>query len=76
MPPEKPGVAPISTSDINGPREYRVRGSDKTLREIAKEELGNSNDWYKIFQMNRSLNPNEPVPEGATIYLPRAATRP
>ena len=45
-----------------------------TLRDIAKEQLNRSDDWYKIFELNRWLNPNEPVPKGAALHMPRPLT--
>ena len=62
------------TDDAATLPEWRVPRENMTLHEIAKEQLGNSGDWYKIFELNRWLNPNEPVPMGAKIYLPRTAT--
>jgi hypothetical protein len=51
--------------------EYRVPRSNMTLRDIAKEQLGSSDQWRKIFLLNRWLNADESVPEGTMIFLPR-----
>ncbi|MFL5340590.1 MAG: hypothetical protein ACJ8F7_10610 [Gemmataceae bacterium] len=73
VPTSLPGGNIPSTppSDDTPEGEYKVPRSNMTLRDIAKEKLGKSEDWYKIFQLNRWLNPDEPVPVGAMLHMPR-----
>ena len=59
------------TDGGNGAVEYEVTKPGMTLRDIAKEMLGSSDQWNRIFQMNRWVNSAEPVPVGAKIYVPR-----
>lgn len=65
------GAAAPARADTTAPNEYKVERPNMTLRDIAKEKLGNSDQWQRIFRLNRWLNPQEPVPEGTMIYLPR-----
>ena len=38
---------------------------------MEKKQLGNSDHWRRIFLLNSWLNPDQVVPEGTMIFLPR-----
>jgi nucleoid-associated protein YgaU len=66
-----PGQAPSSNLEsIGSPRVYTVRREGMTLRDIAREELRDENQWTRIFNLNRQWNPSAPLPVGTSIYLP------
>lgn len=55
---------------IGSPRVYTVRRDGMTLRDIAREELRDENQWTRIFNLNRQWNPSAPLPVGTSVYLP------
>jgi hypothetical protein len=70
---------PAATTQVNGtsnlegigsPRIYTVRREGMTLRDIAREELRDENQWTRIFNLNRQWNPSAPLPVGTNVYLP------
>lgn len=70
-----PATPPVSAmgSNLNGigsPRIYTVRRDGMTLRDIAREELRDENQWTRIFNLNRQWNPSAPLPVGTSVYLP------
>jgi len=68
-------VVPDRSDGGISPIEYEVTKPGMTLKDIAKEMLGSSDQWNRIFQLNRWLNSSEPVPVGAKIYVPRPTSR-
>jgi hypothetical protein len=58
--------------DLGSPREYQVRRDGMTLRDIAREELKDANQWTRIFMLNREWNPSAPIPVGTKLFLPRS----
>jgi hypothetical protein len=66
------GSASGERNEMSSAVEYRVPRGNMTLRDIAKEQFGNTDQWRKIFLLNRWLNPTEPIPEGTMIFLPRS----
>jgi nucleoid-associated protein YgaU len=64
-------VASMSRDDNSTPGEYTVSRPNMTLRDIARDELHNPDEWQRIFLLNRTINPSAPIPEGTKIYLPR-----
>ncbi len=65
----------INHDDTSTPTEYIVSRPNMTLRDIARDELHNPDEWQRIFLLNRSINPSAPIPEGTKIYLPRPLPR-
>ena len=74
--PGRPATSNSGYEDVNSLPEYTVPRANMTLRDIAKEQLGNSNDWFKIYELNRWLTSDAPVPPGTKIHMPRPTTRP
>lgn len=68
--PRPAPAAPGAAADLGSPREYQVRKEGMTLRDIARDELRDANQWTRIFQLNRGLNPNEVIPVGTRIHMP------
>jgi hypothetical protein len=67
------GSAPVpGTEDLGQPRDYTVPRDGMTLRDIAKEELKDVNQWTRIFNLNREWNPSAAIPRGTHIAMPRA----
>ncbi len=68
-------LGPVGRDDLGSPTEYIVPRSNMTLRDIAKEELRNPDEWQRIFLLNRQINPSAAIPQGTKIYLPRPLPR-
>lgn len=69
--PPAPAPAPA------GWKQYRVRQSNgEFYRDIARYTLGNSERWTDIYNLNRTISPNYPVPAGTVLNLPNTATVP
>lgn len=68
-------LGPVAAKDLGGPREYTVPHEGMTLKDIARDELGNESQWHRIFLLNRWVNPSAPLPTGAKLFLPRAGTQ-
>src|SRR5262249_7783475 len=55
---------------------YRVGETGEPLYAIAQKTLQNGNRWQDIYQLNRSLNPAQPVPANTATDLPADAVGP
>jgi nucleoid-associated protein YgaU len=64
-----PAAAPASAAATGG-RTYTVQSGD-TLSKIAKQHLGNANDYMKIFELNRDqLSDPDKIKPGQVLKLP------
>jgi LysM repeat protein len=64
-----PAAAPASAAAAGG-RTYTVQSGD-TLSKIAKQHLGNANDYMKIFELNRDqLSDPDKIKPGQVLKLP------
>jgi hypothetical protein len=69
---EEPVVAPVSFANpVRDLPIYTVEGNGETLREIARKQLGNEGYWQALQDLNISVNPNEKIPAGTRLRLPR-----
>ncbi len=66
-------LGPVGAKELGGPREYTVPHDGMTLKDVARDELGNESQWHRIFLLNRWVNPSAPLPTGAKLFLPRRA---
>ena len=46
------------------------RGGE-SIREVARKTLGDSNLWWKLGELNPSIDPSRPIPAGMAIKLPK-----
>ena len=61
-------ISPVS----NFNDEYRVRAEGgENIRDIARKVYGDAKAWKRIYDMNPSIDPTEPVPAGTTLRMPR-----
>jgi nucleoid-associated protein YgaU len=69
-PTAPPRRAQSATATAVAPKTYTVKSGD-TLSKIAKEHLGNANDYMKIFELNKDQlsDPNKINP-GQVLRLP------
>ncbi len=74
--PGRPTATNSGYEDVNSLPEYTVPRANMTLRDIAREQLGNSSYWFKIYELNRWLTSDAPVPPGTKIHMPRPTSRP
>jgi nucleoid-associated protein YgaU len=52
--------------------EYRVKAeAGETIREIARKVYGNPDSWKKLWDLNPSLDPTQPIPSGTTLRVGR-----
>jgi nucleoid-associated protein YgaU len=68
-------LGPVAAKDLGGPNEYTVPHEGMTLKDVARDALGNESQWHRIFLLNRWVNPSAPLPTGAKLFLPRAGTQ-
>jgi len=65
-----PLAQPVGTSGAAGARTYTVKAGD-TLSKIAKETLGDSNAYMKIFNANKDLlSDPDKIKPGQVLKLP------
>jgi len=74
--PGRPATSNSGYDDVNSLPEYTVPRANMTLQDIAKEQLGSSSYWFKIYELNRWLTSDAPVPPGTKIHMPRPTARP
>ena len=73
-PPARPAPtpAPVISPVSNFNDEYRVRAEGgENIRDIARKVYGDAKAWKRIYDMNPSIDPTEPVPAGTTLRMPR-----
>lgn len=71
-PAARPAPAPAITAASGVNDEYRVQAeAGETIREIARKLYGDGNAWKRIYDMNPSVDPTQPIPVGTTLRLPR-----
>ncbi|HEX3148321.1 MAG TPA: hypothetical protein VHR66_09580 [Gemmataceae bacterium] len=52
--------------------QYRVMAEGgETIREVARKALGDSNLWWKLGELNPSIDPARPIPVGTALKLPK-----
>jgi hypothetical protein len=51
-------------------KRYRVRGGGAMFYTIAQNTLGNGDEWHKIYLLNPSFDPQNPVPGGTVLRMP------
>lgn len=62
--------AQSATATVVAPKTYTVKSGD-TLSKIAKEHLGNANDYMKIFELNKDqLSDPNMIKPGQVLRLP------
>ena len=62
--------AQSTAATVVAPKTYTVKSGD-TLSKIAKEHLGNANDYMKIFELNKDqLNDPNMIKPGQVLRLP------
>ncbi len=71
-PPSRPAPAPAVTPASSTNDEYRVQAATgETIREIANKLYGDANTWKRLWDMNPTVDPTQPIPTGTTLRLPR-----
>jgi len=64
---ERPAPLP---SPASSSEEYRVKAeAGETIREIARKVYGDPNAWKKLYDLNPTLDPTQPIPSGTTLRL-------
>ena len=55
-------TAPTAIEDVGSPREFVVRRDGMTLKDIAKEEMGNVNQWQRTSFSTAASTQTKPCP--------------
>lgn len=66
------GVPPPAVVTNRSKDEYRVTAeAGETIREVARNALGDANRWKQLYDLNPGIDPTVPIPVGTTLRLPR-----
>jgi hypothetical protein len=81
LPPPVPPLASATPSypaplAASGDHLYRVRPNGEMLWDIAQRTTGRTERWAEIYNLNPTLNPQQPIPGGTTLRLPADASVP
>lgn len=64
---ERPAPLPLPASSSD---EYKVKvEAGETIRDIARKVYGDPNAWKKLYDLNPTLDPTQPIPSGTTLRL-------
>jgi len=74
-PPTVPGPAPAPAPApaVPGTMSYRVPPGGQTMRQIARQTLGDGERWKEIYFLNQKMPPEYAVPGGTEVRLPAGA---
>jgi nucleoid-associated protein YgaU len=72
--PEGRSAGDRTQADAGSFRWYQIRKNDRYIS-IAREQLGDSNRWREIYELNKDKFPDpQRIREGVRIKLPQAST--